>query len=134
LGRSRGGFSSKIHAVTTTQGKPLHVALTAGQQHEAIKASELVEHAQGAACIGDTGYDSAALRDQARARGMKMVAPSHPTRKTKRRLDRKLYRLRYMVECFFHRLKRFRAIATRYEKSATNFLAAVHIACITMWL
>lgn len=65
---------------------------------------------------------------------MKMVAPSHPTRKTKLRLDRKLYRLRYMVECFFHRLKRFRAVATRYEKSTTNFLAAVHIACITMWL
>jgi transposase len=65
---------------------------------------------------------------------MKLVAPAHPTRKAKPRLDRKLYRLRYMVECFFHRLKRFRAVATRYEKSATNFLALVHVACITMWL
>lgn len=49
-------------------------------------------------------------------------------------MDRKLYRLRYMVECCFHSLKRFRAVATRYEKSGTNFLATVHVACITMWL
>ena len=52
----------------------------------------------------------------------------------KGRLDKKLYRLRYQVECFFHRLKRFSAVATRYKKSATNFLALVHIACLTMWL
>jgi transposase len=64
---------------------------------------------------------------------MKAVIPNHPTH-PKRRLDRSLYRLRYMVECFFHRLKRFRAIATRYEKTATNFLAVVHFACAMVWL
>ncbi len=65
---------------------------------------------------------------------MKAVIASNPTRAVKPRVDRKLYRLRFMIECGFHRLKRFRAVATRYEKTGTNFLALVHVACITMWL
>lgn len=108
--------------------------MTPGQQHESTEAEDLLAYAHGAACIADTAYDSAAIRETAQSRGMKVVIPSHPLRKTKRRPDKKLYRLRYMVECFFHRLKRFRAIATRYEKSSTNFLALVHIACLSMWL
>ncbi len=94
----------------------------------------MLRHAQGKAGIADTAYDSAEIRHSLRRRGMKAVIPSHPTRRVKRRPDKKLYRLRYQVECFFHRLKRFRAVATRYEKSATHFLALVHIACLTMWL
>lgn len=108
--------------------------MTPGQQNEATEAEDLLAYAQGRACIADTAYDSAAIRETARARGMKPVIPSHPTRKTQRRPNKKLYRLRYMVECFFHRLKRFRAIAMRFEKTATNFLAVVHIACLTMWI
>ena len=65
---------------------------------------------------------------------MKPVVAQNPTHPQRGRLDRKLYALRFWIECGFHRLKRFRAVATRYEKSATNFLAVVHIACITMWL
>jgi len=65
---------------------------------------------------------------------MKPVIAPNPTHHVKERLDRKLYKLRYMIECGFHRLKRFRAVATRYEKTGTNFLALVHVACITMWL
>jgi transposase len=65
---------------------------------------------------------------------MKPVVAPNGMRAVKPRMDRKLYRLRYMVECCFHSLKRFRAVATRYEKSGTNFLATVHVACITMWL
>lgn len=93
----------------------------------------MIPYARGAACIGDTSYDSAAIRADIKARGMKAVIPSHPTHPT-RHLDRELYRKRFMVECFFHRLKRFRAIATRYEKSSTNFLALVHFACAILWL
>jgi transposase len=68
------------------------------------------------------------------ARGMKPVIASNPTRAVKPRLDRKLYKLRYLVECGFHSLKRFRAVATRYEKTGTNFLAIIHVACIALWL
>jgi transposase len=69
-----------------------------------------------------------------RAKGMKAVIAPNGMRAVKPRLDRKLYGLRYRIECGFHALKRFRAVATRYEKSGTNFLAAVHVACIWVWL
>jgi transposase len=135
LGRSRGGFSSKIHAITTTKGKPLHITLTPGQQHDSTEAEGLIEYATGKALIADAGYDSDAIVAAVRGRGMKPVIAMNPTRKYNlRRKPRSLYRLRGAVERFFHDIKRFRAIASRYEKTATNFLAAVHIACIVVWL
>ncbi len=78
-------------------------------------ADELLAHAQGRAIIGDTGYDSDRFARKARRRGMKVAICCNPTRKRgRRRLDRRLYRRRYRVEVFFHQLKRFRAVATRY--------------------
>jgi len=66
---------------------------------------------------------------------MKPIIAPNPTYSVLRQpLDRKLYRIRYRIECCFHALKRYRAVATRYEKSGTNFLAAVHVACIMLWL
>jgi transposase len=65
---------------------------------------------------------------------MKPVIHSKPERKKKHRLVRRLYRQRYQVECFFHDLKRFRTIATRYEKTARNYLALVQVACAWLWL
>ena len=98
-------------------------------------ADELLEHAQGRAFIGDTGYDSDELAKKIRRKGMKVVIHCNPTRKRNRRhLDRKLYRQRYRVEVLFHHLKRFRALATRYEKTATNYLALAHLACAWVWL
>ena len=98
------------------------------------KADELLEHAQGRSLIGDTGYDSDDFARKVRRRGMKVVICCNPTRKNKRRLDRALYRRRYKVECSFHALKRFRAVASRYDKTADNFLAMVQIACAWQWL
>ena len=98
-------------------------------------ADELLAHARGRAFIGDTGYDSDDLARKIRKRGMKVVICCNPTRKRgRRRLDRRLYRRRYLVEMFFHRLKRFRAVATRYEKTACNYLALVQVACACRWL
>lgn len=66
---------------------------------------------------------------------MKPVIPNLPQRKlNRRRRNTRLYALRYRIECMFHSLKRFRAVASRYEKTATNFLAVVHIACAMLWL
>jgi transposase len=65
---------------------------------------------------------------------MKDVIPSNPTRRSIRRYDKKLYRHRYLIEIFFHSLKAFRRIATRYEKTARNYLAIVHLACALLWL
>ncbi|RKH95403.1 IS5 family transposase [Corallococcus sp. AB038B] len=134
LGRSRGGFSTKVHAVTTTGGKPLHVALTPGQQHESTMAEELLVHAEGAAFIADTGYDADRIRANVRKLRMKPVIHSNPSRKRALPLDRTLYRLRYRVECFFHDLNRFRAVATRYDKTATSYLSVLHVASMLLWL
>lgn len=99
-----------------------------------IAANELLDHAHGKALIGDTGYDSNAFRKAVRDRGMKAVIHCKPERKVKPRLSRKLYRQRYVVECFFHTLKRFRAIATRYEKTSQNYLALLQLACARILL
>ena len=99
-----------------------------------IAAKELLAHARGRALIGDTGYDSNEFIQAVHARGMKPVIHSKPERLMKHRLVRKLYRQRYLVEVFFHNLKRFRAIATRYEKTARNYLALVQVACARLWL
>jgi transposase len=98
-------------------------------------ADELLAHAQGRAFIGDTGYDSDDLARKIRRRGMKVVICCNPTRKrNRRRLDRRIYRRRYRVECLFHDLKRFRAVASRYDKTAVNYLGMVELACAWRWL
>ena len=134
MGRSRGGFSTKIHAVTTTFDLPLHLELTPGQQHESTVAENLLLHATGKAVVADAGYDADRIVAAIRADGKKAVIASNPTRKRKRPKDRALYSLRYRVECFFHSLKRYRAIATRYDKTARNYLTMVHVACIRLCL
>ncbi|MDX2087127.1 MAG: IS5 family transposase [Kofleriaceae bacterium] len=134
LGRSRGGFSTKIHAIVDAKGRPLHVTLTPGERHEMVAARELADHARGPACIADTGYDSHEFRAELKARGIKPVIHSKPERKRALPLDRKLYRIRYLVEVCFHELKRFRAIGTRYDKTKVSFLALLQVACICLWL
>ncbi|MDB4968308.1 MAG: family transposase OrfA [Myxococcales bacterium] len=90
---------------------------------------------KGRALIGDTGYDSDALVREIGYRGMKPVICCHPARKhRRRRLDRRLYRRRYRVECLFHDLKRFRAVASRYDKTAVNDLGMVEVACTWLWI
>ncbi len=108
--------------------------MTPGQRHELIAAHELLAHARGRALIGDTGYDSNDFLQAVREQGKKPVIHSKPERKKPLRLVRALYRRRYQVEVFFHNLKRFRAIATRYEKTARNYLALVQLACSWLWL
>ncbi len=99
-----------------------------------IAADELLAHAQGKALIGDTGYDSNRFRQAVRDRGMKPVINSKPERPRKLPASRMLYGKRFLVEIFFHNLKRFRTIATRYEKTARNYLALEQLACARLWL
>jgi len=120
---------------STRRGGPLHVQLTPGQQHESTVAEAIIEnHARGKAFIADTGYDSDAIRNQLRSMRIKPVIHANPTRKKKPRLDRRRYAVRYRVEVFFHDLKRFRALATRFEKTSRNYLALLQVACSMIWL
>ena len=95
---------------------------------------ELMKHVQGRAFLADAGYDADRLHASLRAKRMKVVIRSAPRRHRKKRIDKKLYARRYLIECFFHHLKRFRAIATRYEKTARNYLSLVNLACAYLWM
>lgn len=99
-----------------------------------IAAPELLDFATGDALIGDTAYDSNDFRAELKTRGIKAVISSKPERKRKIPKDRKLYRTRYLVEVFFHNLKRCRGIATRFDKTRASYLAIVQVACIALWL
>lgn len=129
IGRSRGGFSTKLHAAATLDGQPLCVFATPGQQHEVTVASRLLDSVRGDYCLADGGYDADAFLNSISERGMQAVIPARATRRVKRQLNTELYRLRYRVEVFFHRLKRNRRIATRYEKTLRCFMGFLHFAC-----
>lgn len=134
IGRSRGGPSTKIHAVTTLEGLPLHVQFSAGQEHDVKNAASLIPHIKGEAFIADKGYDSNSLIADIEAAGKQAVISSSKARKEARQIDEALYGHRYKVEVFFHRIKRKRRVATRYEKTARNYKAFVHLACGMLWL
>ena len=94
----------------------------------------LIAAAQGKCFIADKGYDSNAVVDAIQQRRMKVVIPPKSNRKDKRKFSRKLYRTRHFVENFFCKIKRYRRMATRYEKTATNFLGFVLFAALRVWL
>lgn len=98
-------------------------------------ADALLEHAQGRALLADAGYDSGRFVMAVLERGMEPVIRSNPSRTHELYdLNEETYAERYRIEVFFHHLKRFRAIATRYEKTAQNYLALAHLACAFLWL
>jgi transposase len=84
--------------------------------------------------LADRGYDSDAIVEQARNRGMEAVIPPRRNRKTPRSYDKDLYKMRHRIENTFLKLKRWRGVATRYAKNAASFLAIVQIRCIVLWL
>jgi transposase len=126
LGRSRGGFSTKIHVAVNGEGRPVKLHLTEGQRHDVTCAEILLEHIEPEFVIGDKGYDSDPLRDKIRAIGAKPVIPSRRTHRI-RRHDRQRYKLRNVVERFINRVKQCRRVATRYEKLAANFMGFVQL-------
>lgn len=115
-------------------GNPIHVHISAGNVNDITEAPKLVEKAQGLNFIGDKGYDSNALIESIEAKGMTAVIPSNPSRSGKRKIDAHVYKERHLVENFFCKLKRYRRVATRYEKTALNFLGFVLFASLRVWL
>lgn len=134
IGRSRGGNTTKIHALVDALGNPLHVHLTAGNIHDVSEAAKLVEQAQGKNFIADKGYDANHVIEAVEKKGMTAVIPSTASRKVKRTIDGHTYKERHLVENFFCKIKRYRRVATRYEKNAINFLGFVLFASIRVWL
>jgi transposase len=135
MGRSRGGLTTKIHALVDANGMPIALKLTEGQAHDGRSAADMLDGVQtGQILLADRAYDSNALRESINARGAWANIRPMPNRVDPPAFSSFLYRYRNLVERFFNRLKHYRAIATRYDKRAANYLAAVKLASIRIWL
>jgi transposase len=135
MGRSRGGLTTKIHALVDADGRPIRLMLTAGQANDAPVAEALLEDlADGATLIADRAYDTNAIRALAAERGAWANIPPRSIRKASFSFSTWVYRQRNLVERFFNRIKQFRGLATRYDRRPENFLAALQLAAIRIWL
>ena len=131
IGRSRGGLSTKIHAL----GNPIDFFLTGGEAHDLEGADHLLPSMEADTLIADKAFDAdARVLEPLAAAGKTAVIPPRSNRSSLRDYDRELYAARHLIENFFAKIKQFRAIATRYEKTARNFLAAVQLVASVVWL
>ena len=137
IGVSRGGPTTKIHCVVDRNAKPIAIQITAGNCHDAPVGEEIVDELNEATeeLVGDKGYDSDKLRLQAEKLGIRPVIPRRRnSSKPARGFHKAKYRRRHVVENFFCKLKRFRAVATRYDKSVNSFFGSVLICIIRLWI
>lgn len=156
LGRSKGGFSTKLHLACDGKGRPLAVILTPGQRHGSTQLEGLLDavrvprpegspgrpRKRPARLLADRGYSYERCRRLLRGRGIPHTIPERRDQKERRAgrggrrpgFDREAYRRRNVVERCMNKLKQWRGIATRYEKRAVNYRAMVVIASLMMWL
>jgi len=137
LGRSRGGFGSKIHLIADGKKRVLAIRISAGQDSDYSKARELIKEAakfKPKALAADKGYDGDSVRRLLRRNHIIPCIPGRINRKRKMRYDADSYKLRKKIEHHFAHLKEFRGIATRYAKTATHFLNHVILALTTLFL
>ena len=110
------------------------LSITPGQAADITQAGPLLDRVEPGALLADKGYDCDALVAALEERNITPVIPSKANRKQPRETDFALYRERNLVERFFCTLKNYRAIATRYDKLASTFLAGVLLVCVIIWL
>ena len=115
-------------------GCPVAMHLTGGQRGDAPQASILLDGRKASIVMADAAYDADAIRQQIETMGALAVIPNNPSRTAKHPFDRALYKERHLIECCFGKLKRFKRVALRSEKTAQNYLAVVTIAATVLWL
>ena len=115
-------------------GCPVRFILTAGQKGDAPQAGPLIEGLPAKVVMADTAYDADHFRQAIADKDALAVIPNNPSRTKKLPLDKNLYAQRHLVECCFSRLKQFRRVATRFEKTASNYLAVLTLAATILWL
>jgi transposase len=146
LGRSRGGFSTKLHLRCDARGRPVTFHLTGGERHDLIGVGPLFERGalrtgrrgrprwKPEAIIGDKAYSAAWLLDVLRRKRIVPLIPSRSDQPDNPDFDREVHRERNLIERLVGKLKRFRRVATRYDKLAPHYLAFVQLASIMVWL
>jgi transposase len=128
-------LSTKIHALVDALGNPLGFHLTGGEAHDLVGADHLLPEMQADTLIADKAFDAdKRVIEPLSAAGKTAVIPPRSNRRAPRPFDRDLYKARHLIENFFAKLKQFRAMATRYDKTARNFLAAIHLVASAVWL
>jgi transposase len=128
-------LTTKIHAIVDANGLPMLLKLTAGQAHDGRSAADMLGHmGKGQILLADRAYDSDALRQMLADQGAWANIKPMPRRVRVLAFSKFLYRYRNLVERFFSKIKHFRAVATRYEKHAENYLALVKLASARIWM
>jgi transposase len=133
---SRGGKNTKIHVIVDGLGNPIHVHLSAGNIHDSKEAPRCIGDVclEGSVFMGDKAYSSILIRRLIEAGGGTVCIPPKSNEKNPWKCDYSQYKERHLVECFFQKLKQYRAVATRYAKLASRFLTLVLLACVMIWL
>jgi transposase len=128
-------LSTKIHTLVDALGNPVAFFLTGGEAHDLVGADHLLPDMQADVLIADKAFDAdKRVIEPLTAAAKATVIPSKANRRVHREYDRDLYEARHLIENFFAKIKQFRAIATRYDKTARNFLAAVYLTASAIWL
>jgi transposase len=136
LGRSKGGFTTKIHAITDALGNPLDFILTAGQASDIGQAEALLQLTPSGtgALLGDKGYDSDTFVEAIRQQGMQAVIPPRSNRVAPRDCDWFVYKERHLIECFFGKIKHYRRVFSRFEKLSRNYMGFIRYVSALIWL
>lgn len=134
LGRSKGGFTTKIHALVDALGNPLKFILTPGQRNDITQAESLLKNIKNTAVIADKGYDSNALIQVIEDQKSVAVIPPKKNRKIQGEYDFHLYKERNLIECFFGKIKHFRRVFSRFDKAAQAFMGFLNFVGVLIWL
>lgn len=134
LGRSRGGFSTKIHVTVDGLGNPLRLLLTPGQRHDIIKAHDLIVDLDFDYVLADRSYGAKDFLDEIRASDAEAVIPPKKNAKEPREYDEWRYRERHLIECFIGKIKHFRRVFSRFDKLAKRYLGFLQLTSTLIWL
>jgi transposase len=135
MGRSRGGLTTKIHALVDANGLPILLKITPGQANDGRSAADMFDSlGAGDVLLADRAYDSDTLRAAMEERGVMANIKPMPNRIRHPAFSASLYKMRNSVERFFSKIKHYRAIATRYEKHPENYMALIKLAAARIWM
>jgi len=127
-------LSTKIHIAVDALGNVLRLLYTGGQVHESTKAEALIAGLKAQNILADKAFDSDRFRAHVAQRNMTAVIPSNASRKRAIPYDAHLYKERHLVECFINKIKHFRRIATRYDKTIASYASFVAVAGCMIWM